>query len=120
MIKKKFDIIFKFHSNGDITKYSLNNFSRFYYEIRPRWSKYIFFPVRLPSAITSQFLCFNFKKKGLNFVGQLFDFERKLKSWTAIKNEHHLIESKSFHCMQLVDALETPWKRSTRGQNTNF
>lgn len=29
-----------------------------------------------------------FSKNGLNFVGQLFDLERKLKNGTAIKNEY--------------------------------
>ena len=58
--------------------------------------------------------------QGLNFVGQLFDLEGELKKWTAIANEYHLLESKSFQWMQLVDALETPWKRSIRKQNTNL
>ena len=107
LIKKKFGENFKFHSNVDITKCSQNNFSRFYKEILTRWSKYLSFPVSLPSTITSQFLWFNkyikidgkfvyfrdFSNKRLHFVGQLFDLEVKLKSGTAIKNEFHLLES---------------------------
>ena len=125
---------FKFHSNVDITKCSLNDFPHFYKEILTRWSKYLSFPVSLPSTITSQFLWFNkyikvdrkciyfrdFSKKGLNFVGQLFDLEGKLKNWTPIKNEYHLLESKSFQWMQLVDTLETTCKQSIREQNTNL
>ena len=97
------------------------------------WSKYLSFPVSLPSAIISQFLWFNkvikedgkyiyfrnsSNKKGLNFVGHLYDFEGKLKNWTTIKNEYRLLESKSFHWVQLVDALKTLWKQSIREQNT--
>ena len=51
-----------------------------------------------------------FSKKRLNYVEQLFDLEGNLKNWTTIKNEDHLLESKSFHCVQLVDA----WKQSLR------
>ena len=61
-----------------------------------------------------------FLKKGLNFVGQLCDLEGKLKNWTVIRNEYHLLESKNFRWMQLVDALKTPWKQSIREQNTNL
>ena len=110
LIKKKFGENFKFHSNVYISKCLLNNLPCFYKETLTRWSKYLFFPVGLPSTITSQFLRFNkyikldgkciyfrdFKKKGLNFVGKLFDLDGKLKNWTAIKNEYHLLESKSF------------------------
>ena len=126
--KKKFGENSKFRSNVDIPKCPLNNFLfsnkfptfRFYKEILIWWGKYLPFPVSLPSTITSQFLWFSkyinvnrrcicfrwFSKKGLNFLGQLFDLEGKLKKWTAIKNEYHLLESK----MQLVDTLETSWK----------
>ena len=58
--------------------------------------------------------------KGLNFVGQLFDLEGKLINWTAIKNEYHLLESKSFHWMQVVDVLQAPRKQSIIEQNTKL
>ena len=93
LIKKKFAENFKIHSNLDITKFSLNNFPCLYKEILTRRSKYLSFPVSLPSKITSQFSWFSiyikvdrkciyfrdFSKKGLNFVGQLFDLKGKLK-----------------------------------------
>ena len=47
---------FKFHSNVDITKRSLNSFPRFYKEILTRWAKYLSFSGSLPSTITSQVL----------------------------------------------------------------
>ena len=46
----KFGENFKSRSNVDITKCSLNNFSC--EEILTRWSKYLYFPVSLPSTIT--------------------------------------------------------------------
>ena len=61
-----------------------------------------------------------FHKKGLHFVGQLFDLERKLKNWTSIKNKYHLLESKGFQWEKLVDASKTPSKQSIREQNTNL
>ena len=105
LIKNKFRGNFKFHSNVDIIKCSLNNSRHFYKEILTRWSKNHSFPVSSPSAITSQFLWFknyikihgkciyirDFSKKGLNFVGQLCYLERKLKKWTVIKNQKPFI-----------------------------
>ena len=66
------------------------------------------------------YLLQRFFEKGLNFEGQLFDLEGKLKNWTAIKNVYHLLESKSFQWMQLVAALNTIWKHSISEQNTNL
>ena len=43
----------------------------------------------------------------------------KLRNWTAIKNQYHLLDSKCFQWMQMVDALNTPWKQSITEQNTN-
>ena len=58
----------------------------------------------------------DFSKKGFSYVGQLFDLEWKLKNWTTIKNEHHLLESKTLQCLQLVDA----WKQSIREKKYKF
>ena len=43
----------------------------------------------------------------------------KLRNWTTIKNQYHLLDSKCFQWMQMVDALNTPWKQFIREQNTN-
>ena len=124
--KKKFAENFKIHSNLDITKFSLNNFPCLYKEILTRRSKYLSFPVSLPSKITSQFLWFSiyikvdrkciyfrdFSKKGLNFVRQLFELKGKLKNWIEIKDKYHALESKRYQWRKLVDALETPWKQA--------
>ena len=53
-----------------------------------------------------------------NFVGKLFELEWKLKNWTAFKNEYHLLGSKNFQWMQLVDALKTLSKEFAREENT--
>ena len=58
LIKTKFKENFEFHSTVDIIKCSLNNFSCFYKEIL-WWSKYLSFPISLPSTITSQFFSLN-------------------------------------------------------------
>lgn len=34
-----------------------------------------------------------------------FDLDEKLENWLAIKSEHHLLKSKSFQWIQLIDAL---------------
>ena len=41
-------------------------------------------------------------------------------NWTAIKNESHLLEHKSFQWMLLVDALKTSLKHFIREQNTDL
>lgn len=108
---------FKFYSNFDVTKWSLNNFSRFYMEILIRWSKYLSFPVSLLSTFTFQILQFHkdikvygkciyfkdFSKSGLNFVEQLFDLEWK--KW-EMENEHQLLEFKSIQWVLLIDVLK--------------
>ena len=57
---------------------------------------------------------------GLNFLAKLFELERKLKNWTTIKKEYHLLKLKRFKWVQLVDALKTPWKQSIRKQNAHL
>ena len=61
-----------------------------------------------------------FQKKGIKFCRTRIRNRRKLKNRTAIKNGYHLLEPKSLQWIQLVDALETPWKQSIRAQNTNL
>ena len=71
----------------------IKQFSSFYEEILTLWNKNTYFSFSIPLTTTSQFLWFNkytkvdvkciyFRdvlKKGLNFVGQLFDLEEKMK-----------------------------------------
>ena len=100
-------------------------FSLFYHEILKGWSKYFSSPISIPSTITSQFLwlnknikidknvsiCFEeFPINGLNFVGNLFESSGKIEPWVKIKGDLHLLESKNFQLMQLMNALGTSWK----------
>ena len=72
----------------------LCKFPKFYKEIFIRWGKHLSSPATLMSTVASQFIWYNkhiqignksiylhnFSSKNLNFVGQLFDTDRKLKS----------------------------------------
>ena len=52
-------------------------------------------------------------------VANIFeDFEASSKK--SLVTPLYLLESKCSQWMQLVDALETPWKQSIREQNTNL
>ena len=94
---RKFGENFKFHSFIVILFYSSSSLSKKFLLVRVNLS----FPVSLASTVTCQFYgsedvikvdgkCIYFRdftKKKLNFVGQLFDLEGKLKHWTAVKNK---------------------------------
>ena len=86
---------FKFHSNLEVNFSILCKFLKFYKEIFIRWGRNLFSsPAILPSTVACQFIgynkhiqsgnksiyLYNFSKRNLNFVGQLFDTDGKLKS----------------------------------------
>ena len=48
--------------------------------------------------------------KGLNFVGQLFDRDRKLKTCESLKDELSLTNSKKFKLFQIIHALPKQWR----------
>ena len=89
---------FKFHSNLEVSHSILYEFPMFYKEIFIRWSKHLSSPVTLPSTVACQFIwydkhiqignesiyLYNFLNRNLNFVGQLFDTDGKLKSWKCV------------------------------------
>ena len=90
---------FKFHSNLEGSHSILCKFPKFYKEIFIRWGKHLSSPATLPSTVACQFIWFNkhiqidnksiylynFSNRNLNFVGQLFDTDGKLKFWDCIK-----------------------------------
>ena len=92
---------FKFHSNLEVSHSILCKLPKFYKEIFTRWEKHISSPVTLPSTVACQFIWYNkniqignesiylysFSNRNLNFVGQLFDTDGKLKSWECIKRQ---------------------------------
>jgi len=49
---------------------------------------------------------------GLNYVGQLFTENGKIKSWENIKLEFNLDNSSYFSWMQLIESVPTNWKKN--------
>ena len=92
---------FKFHSNFEVSHSILCKFAKFYKEIFIRRGKHLSSPATLPSTVACQFIWFNkhiqtdnksiylynFLNRNLNFVGQLFDTDGKLKSWDCVKHQ---------------------------------
>ena len=86
---------FEFHSNLEMSHSILCKFSKFYKELLIRWGKHLSSPATLSSTASCQFFCHNkhiqisnksiylhnFSNRNLIFFGQLFDTDRKLKSW---------------------------------------
>ena len=61
--------------------------------------------------------------KGLNFVGQLFDRDKKLKTCESLKDELSLTNSKKFKLFQIIHVLPKQWREiiATYGGNlSNF
>ena len=85
---------FNFYSNLEVSHSILCKFSKFYKEIFIRWGKHLSSPATLPSTVVCQFIWFNkhiqidnktiylynFSNRNLNFDGQIFDTDGKLKS----------------------------------------
>ena len=101
---------FKFLPNLDFRNFSLKIFLKYYQEIIYRWSKYLSSTPSLPSLISSQFLWINkdiqinnkcvifsnISKNGINFVGQLFDSDRKFYCWELLKEKYFLSQNMKF------------------------
>ena len=51
-----------------------------------------------------------FSDKNLNFIGQLFNDNGKIKPWEDIKIEFHLKDTKKIYWLQIIDALPKSWK----------
>ena len=77
----------------------------------------------VPSAILSQFLCFNsqiqigyksvffssFSERNINFVGQLFKTDNTVKPWKQIQEEYGLANKLKFKWIQIIHSLPKPW-----------
>ena len=106
---------FKFHSNLEVSHSILCKFPRFYKEVIIRWGKHLSSPATLPSTVACQFIWHNkhiqignkstylysFSNNNLNFVGQLFDSDRKLKRWECINTSFLLKPTCSFNTCKL-------------------
>ena len=53
---------------------------------------------------------FSLSAKGINFVGQLFRSNQKIKKWDKLKTEFDLIENEKFLVVQIAHALPISWK----------
>ena len=115
LIQKYLCKIFKFHSNLDLRKSCLRKFPIYYQEMLYKWGKFLFSSPNLPSAIISQFIWFNKKiqiyktrvffsslsDKGLNFVGQLFNWDGKFKTCEFLKDEFFWTNSEKFKLFEI-------------------
>ena len=117
---------FKFHSNLEVSHSILCKFPRFYKEVIIRWGKHLSSPATLPSTLACQFIwqnkniqtgnkstyLYSFSNSNLNFVGQIFNIDGKLKFWEYIK--HQFSPNSNIQCqyLQIIDALSQNWKKS--------
>ena len=90
----------KFHSNLEVSHSLLCKFCKFYKEIFIRWGKHL----SSRATVACQFIwynkhtqignkniyLYNFLNMNLNFVGQLFDIDGRLKSWECSFNTNKL------------------------------
>ena len=126
MIEIHFGKILKFHSNLDLRNFSLTIFPKYYQEIIYRWSKYLSSPPSLPTSIALNFygltktfnwtkksvIFSNFPKNRINFVGKLFDSDRKLHYWEFLKEKYLLSQNVKFKWFQLIHASPRECKES--------
>ena len=115
---------FKFHSNLQVSHSILRKFPKFYKEIFIRWGKHFASPATFPSTVACQFIWYNkhiqidnksiylhnFSNRNLNFVGQLFDTDGKLKPWESVKQQFFLKNNMQFQYQQIIHALPQHWK----------
>ena len=118
---------FKFHSDLEVSRSFLCKFPKFYEEILIRWGKYLSSPATLPSTVACQFIwykkhvqvgnksiyLYNFLNRNLNFIGQLFDTDEKLKSWDCVKHQFLLKNNMQFQLANYrnsTTALERNYK----------
>ena len=55
-----------------------------------------------------------FSDKGINFLVQLFDNDKKMKTWSTIKEEFDLKNKFYFQYLQLMHAIPDTWKLSIK------
>ena len=90
------------------------------------WNKYLSPPPSLPSSVASQFLRLNkdiqignkrvifsdFSKNGINFVGELFNINGKLRCWEFLQEKYLLSQNMKFKLFQLIHALPREFKEA--------
>ena len=115
---------FKFYSNLEVSNSILCKFPKFYKEILIRWSKHLSSPSTLPPTVACQFVWHNkhiqignksiyldnLSNRNLNFIGQLFDTDGKLKTWECVKHQFLLKSNMLFQYRQIIHALPQHWE----------
>ena len=116
LIKKIFELHFKFHNNLLFNISFINDFLSFYLDIFYNSKKYFSTNPQTPSCILSQYLWFNkfiiadnsyvnftnFSNKNINFVSDLVNENYNFKICETLKNEYHLDNKWYFQWMQLI------------------
>ena len=99
-----------------------------------KWSSNLSVPPKTSSTTASQFISYNIhilviKKyfyitaladKGINHVGQLFDTNGAMKSWSAFKSEPSLSKNSHFYWIQLNNAIPKAWKENLYKGDKDF
>ena len=125
---------FKFHLNLGIQNYKIKRFPIYSKQIHKRWSENLSSSPGLPSVIASQVIWYykyikvdnkilhNFKtsRKDVNYVGQLFKYDRKPKLWRESKNRFNLQDQLQFIYNQMIHSIPKSWKDTLIGNLENI
>ena len=93
---------------------------KYYQEISKRSSNLSVPPIT-SSTIASQIIWYNKQRsfykttpadKGINCVGQLFDTNGAMKSWSVFKSEFSLSKNSHFYWIQVNNAIPKTWKEN--------
>ena len=99
-----------------------------------KWSSNLSVPPKTSSTTASQLILYNIhilviKKyfyitvladKGINHVGQLFDTNDAMKSWSVFKSESSLSKNSHFYWIQLNNAIPKACKENLYKGDKNF
>ena len=125
---------FEFHSNLEVSHSILCKFPKFYKEIFIRWGKLFSSPATLPLTVPCPFIWFNkhiqidnksiyfynLSNRKLNFIGQFFDTDSKLKSWDCVKHQFLLKNNMQFQYRQIIHAFPQHWKETIKQRAGNL
>ena len=75
--------------------------------------QFIWYNKHIKIGNKSIYLC-NFSNRNLNFVGQLFHTDGKLKSWDCVKHQFLLKNNMQFQYWQIILALPQHWKETMK------
>ena len=114
----------KLSSTLGIPTYKIKRFPIYYKQILKRWIENLSSYPSLSSVIASHVIWYNkyikvdnrilnnFKtsRKYVNYVGQLFKYDRKPKLWKELKNGFNWQDQLQFIYNQIIHSIEKSWK----------